>query len=278
MSRALKRGQRLRMTDLDDKGMKVALADAYERLTIHLDALAAGRLAAIRDTSALLRTLIASGAGNNLLRRAMRRFGLDEPVVRVGPQLVRDSRGSAAIVLAFGGLPIIDGPGRDVPITNWIESVALVHPGLHRDSYTWAEYVNHYANTYGSHIAGSIPEVLSGTVVHRVHGNLNLGQYLICGSAINAGRALADILRQLGEQPTAELRQPGFPLNGFVAWPTADNEAVDFEMSARVTVSGPLLEFQNYRQMGARRVLRVTAEVIDDDTIKFHFENNEPAS
>jgi hypothetical protein len=164
-----------------------------QRLGRHLDALEAGQVGAVDDVAAALRTLLAHGKGDDVIVRLCRIHGIPLPQIQVSEPVVDSQR----IGLAFGAVP---APSQDDPpviivdIDAWRRLPALIVRGAPRRVSTWEQLITEYANTFGSHLSGTIPHLLSHMSSIGYSGPLDLGEYLIHCAGIVAEDALQQVL------------------------------------------------------------------------------------
>ncbi|OBI37181.1 hypothetical protein A5709_15225 [Mycobacterium sp. E1386] len=171
-------------------------AQLRARLTRHLDALERRDPGAVQDVAAVLRTALAHGKGDDVVRRLCRAARVPLPQVRVS----QPANQSPHVLLAAGAMPVLVDDDADqvhpqlVDIDRWTRMPALVVAGglPHRVT-DWNELIGLYANTYGSHLSGTIPEVLSNASRVRSDG-LDLGEYLVHCAGIIGEDALDQAL------------------------------------------------------------------------------------
>jgi hypothetical protein len=104
---------------------------------------------------------------------------------------------SQQIGLAFGAVPAPsqdDPPVRIVDINAWRGLDALTVRGAPRRVSGWEQLITDYANTFGSHLSGTIPHLLSHMSSICYSGSLDLGEYLIHCAGIVAEDALQQVL------------------------------------------------------------------------------------
>jgi hypothetical protein len=163
-----------------------------QRLGRHLDALEAGECGAVDDVAAVLRILLVHGSGNNVIVRLCRTNSIPLPRIQVS-EPVADHQ---SIGLAFGAVPALSGdePVRVVDIDTWRGWKALIVRGAPRRASTWEQLIKEYANTFGSHLSGTIPHLLSQMASICYSGPLDLGEYLIHCAGLVAEDALHQVL------------------------------------------------------------------------------------
>jgi hypothetical protein len=164
-----------------------------QRLGRHLDALEAGEVGAVDDVAAVLRTPLAHGKGDDVIVRLCRSHRIPLPQIQVTEPVVN----SQGIGLAFGAVPAPsegDPPVRIVDINVWRGLDALIVRGAPRRVSSWEQLITDYANTFGSHLSGTIPHLLSEMSSMCYSGSLDLGEYLIHCAGIVAEDALQQAL------------------------------------------------------------------------------------
>src|SRR5277367_1462481 len=180
------------------------LAGAIElahRLTRHLAALERGEIGAVADVAAVLRTLIVRGEGDDVLRRLCKRMHVPLPEVVVS----RAAYEGPSVVLSAGAIPV---PPEDlskphaiptlmVNLNRWSDMTALVvRDGAPRRANNWDGVIKMYANTFGSHLSGTIPNTLLKTS-KIMSGTLDLGEYLVFCAGVVAEDMLNQVLDTL---------------------------------------------------------------------------------
>ncbi|WP_066904253.1 hypothetical protein [Mycolicibacterium houstonense] len=176
-----------------------------QRLTRHLSALESGEPGAVADVAAVLRTLIARGEGDDVIRKLCKRKRVPLPDVLV----TTAANDAPSVVLSAGAIPVTpedhDHPHqiatRMVRFDVWSDMTALVvRGGNPRRANNWDRVISMYANTFGSHLSGTIPSTLLETS-SIMSGELDLGEYLIFCAGIVAESALNQVLDALAEKP-----------------------------------------------------------------------------
>lgn len=76
----------------------------------------------------------------------------------------------------------------------------VVRGGVPRRVNNWDRVISMYANTFGSHMSGTIPKTLLETS-SIMSGELDLGEYLIFCAGIVAENALSQVLDTLANKP-----------------------------------------------------------------------------
>jgi hypothetical protein len=142
----------------------------------HLRDSIGGRASAMDDLAVVLRILACPGKGDDALRDAVKRFGLQEPSVIVS----RPAEKYLLTLIAFGGVAaerkrLRPGPAETVrhgsksrPVemimSDWLASLCLVNPNLVRRHHTWSQLIADVANTNGAHLSGSVPQRVCCTI------------------------------------------------------------------------------------------------------------------
>lgn len=146
--------------------------------------------------AAVLRTLLAHGAGDNAIERLCRIKGISLPQFNVSKPVADHPQ----IGLAFGAVPALPGgdePVNSVDLNTWRGMKALIIRGAPRRLSTWEQLITAYANTYGSHLSGTIPHLLSHMSSICYSGHLDLGEYLIHCAGLVAEDALQQTLGRI---------------------------------------------------------------------------------
>jgi hypothetical protein len=188
----------------------------------HLDALERREPGAAADVAAALRTLLTHGDGNDVIRRLCRTTNTALPQVLI-TQSAADHRD---VVLSVGALPTspqdetvsagISRPQFLVDIDQWMNKRALViRHGRPRRANNWHHVTSMYANSRGSHLSGTFPEILSQMSV-VTSDRLDLGQYLIHSAGTAAESLLNQVLAEVSGKPVIELHKAGRHLNPLV--------------------------------------------------------------
>ncbi|QTE31093.1 hypothetical protein [Pengzhenrongella sicca] len=154
------------------------------RLSSTLDLADSGDPHAWETLASLLRTLISDGKGNGVCRRLERDFGYAFPSVVVSPAPSEP----AGTVLAFGNLPDYraakidpnpNGPRREVGFFSWLDLKSIRIPvAAQRTTFSYARLVTAVANTTGSHVSHTVPDLLDRARVFGVSG-MALSAFLI---------------------------------------------------------------------------------------------------
>jgi len=169
-------------------------ASLQRRLTRSLDDWDAGDQDALRDVAGYSRTLLAFGKGDGLLRRLVSMYALELPPVYTFSQ--PDVGGGVA--LSVGGL-VADAPDDDtneLSLDEWLRADVVVATSARRRRTDWAQFVTDYGNTFGAHVAPSIPESLEQVKVFR-GPNGHMGGYILRAAAVVAERLLGEALLSL---------------------------------------------------------------------------------
>ena len=190
---------------ISDEDFVAGAIELGQRLTRHLSALENGAAGAVADVAAVLRTLIVRGDGNDVIRRLCKRKGVALPEVLV----TRAAHDGPSVVLSAGAIPVTpedeDHPHqiatRMVNLNEWADMTALVvRGGTPKRVNNWDRVISMYANTFGSHMSGTIPNTLLKTS-SVMSGELDLGEYLTFCAAIVAENALNQVLDALAGKP-----------------------------------------------------------------------------
>ncbi|QVI27288.1 hypothetical protein MN2019_24280 [Mycolicibacterium neoaurum] len=199
-----------------------------QRLTRHLGALEQGEAGAVADVAAVLRTLVVRGEGDDVIRRLCKRKRLPIPEVLV----TRAAFDGPAVVLSAGAIPVAP-EDRDHPhqiatqivtLDEWSNMTALVvRGGTPRRVNNWDRVISLYANTFGSHMSGTIPDTLV-KASSIMSGALDLGEYLIFCAGIVAESALNQILDVLDKKPIIVAHKSGRKPNPLVHLTLRDDE------------------------------------------------------
>jgi hypothetical protein len=190
---------------ISDEDFVAGSIELGQRLTRHLSALENGESGAVADVAAVLRTLIVRGEGDDVIRRLCKRKHVSIPEVLV----TRAAYDGPSVVLSAGAIPVTpedeDHPHqiatRMVNLNVWSDMTALVvRGGTPRRANNWDRVISMYANTFGSHMSGTIPHTLLETS-SIMSGELDLGEYLIFCAGIVAENALNQVLDTLANKP-----------------------------------------------------------------------------
>lgn len=200
----------------DDQFVSCAI-ELGHRLSRHLDALESGEPGAVADVAAVLRTLIVRGEGDDVIRRLCRRMHIDLPEVLV----TRAAYDRPLVILSAGAMPVTPEDA-DLPhqietklvdLNRWSDMTALVvRDGNPQRVNDWDKVIKMYANTFGSHLSGTIAETLS-TASSIMSGKLDLGQYLVHCAGIIAENSLNQVLSAISGDPIIVPYKPGRQLN-----------------------------------------------------------------
>lgn len=173
-------------------------ARLLSRLSRHLDSLQSGADGAVEDVAAVLRTAMCPGKGDKVIDRLCKQLHIPAPLVRVsGP-----ARTDPPVIFAIGGMPLNDKPsaetgkppGKLVSVETWLQQPALVVRGAapRRES-SWAQVITMYANTFGAHLSGTIPE-LTFASPNSTFGSKCLQEHLIYSAGLVGELALSKVL------------------------------------------------------------------------------------
>ncbi|SKF63555.1 hypothetical protein [Mycobacteroides abscessus] len=183
---------------ISDGDFLISAIELGQRLSRHLTALENGEAGAVADVAAVLRTLIVRGEGDDVIRRLCKRMHVPMPQVLVSSAACDGD----SVILSVGGIP---GTPQDeehphqipnciVSLNEWSDMTALVvRGGRPKRANNWDRVISMYANTFGSHISGTIPNTLLETS-SIMSGELDLGEYLIFCAGIVAEGALNQVL------------------------------------------------------------------------------------
>jgi hypothetical protein len=249
------------------------------RLRRHLDALEAGEAGAVDDVAAVLRTLLGHGRGNDVVVRVCRMKSIPLPHAYVSAPVVDRQ----AIGLAFGAVPTPDtAPEAEghiwVDIDSWRKLPALIVRGAPRRVNTWEQLISSYANTYGSHVSGTIPHLLSETSAICYSGPLDLGEYLIHCAGIVAEDAIHQALTSIDSDGLV-VRPRHRRLNPLLRLivqphPTEPTMTVQFSLEGRPLAS--TIPIAKVRLEDQYFLLELTPATTDTAHWEFQFTNTEP--
>ncbi|MFJ4996547.1 hypothetical protein ACIP5T_00200 [Microbacterium sp. NPDC088619] len=218
---------------LTDEEFIAAFVRASRRLSRHLDYVDAGDEDARDDLALILRMLVCPGNGDKLIGRAVDRFKLDEPIVLCGG--APPDRKTA--YLYIGSIPNSGSSGdpeeslRSVPFMQWALSTVIVTGRSTPRVVKWTELISSYANTYGAHASGTVPDLLGHVSLLGVAAT-DLGTYLLRQAGRATEGACAEILHKLGQREDAAVARPWHLRT---TWPVAlkvdveDGFLVDFK-------------------------------------------------
>ena len=242
------------------------------RLRRHMDALQAGEVGAVDDVAAVLRALLAHGSGDDGLRRLCRMHGINVPKVYVSEPVVDKQ----SIALAFGAVPApadIEVPVRHLDIDAWRRLPALIVRSAPRRVSTWEQVIREYGNTFGSHLSGTIPHLLSeiSSICHS--GPLDLGEYLIHCAGIVAEDALQQALATIDGDPDATAKRPQHqrlnPMVGLIVERYAPKGAISVQYSIAGYPIGSTIELAKVRLEDQNFLLKVTRDTADASTFNW---------
>jgi hypothetical protein len=179
------------------------------RLRDHIERLDNGVVYAVDDLAVVLRAMLCPGAGNDVMRRLYDVAGCSRPEVLIS----RPPESGADVVFSVGAIPtrepgaLADGAYR-VPLTQWPNTRFLVvTSGGTQLDFTWAKFLNSYANKWGgAHLDSVVPTHLQ-VIDYHAAGGLSLTGYLLRSAAVEvwylAQQAFARKLRG-GSHPVAD--------------------------------------------------------------------------
>ena len=156
------------------------------RLRDHIERLDDGAVHAADDLAVVLRALLCPGKGNGVLYRLYRECGVRIPEVI----LSRPPEDGSTSQFSVGSIPtreagaVADGAVR-TPMTKWPNAAVLVISlGGDRRRFTWADFLNSYANKWGgAHLDVVVPEHLQFIDCYGA-GGLSLTGYLLRTAAV----------------------------------------------------------------------------------------------
>jgi hypothetical protein len=252
-----------------------------QRLRRHMDALQAGAVGAVDDVAGVLRTLLAHGSGDDGLRRLCRMHGINVPKVYVSEPVVDQQ----SIALAFGAVPApadFEEPVRHVDTDAWRKLPALIVRSAPRRVSTWEQVIREYGNTFGSHLSGTIPHLLSeiSSICHS--GPLDLGEYLIHCAGIVAEDALDQALATIDGDPGAATKSPQHqrlnPIVRLIVNRRAPKGAISAQYSIAGYPIGSTIELATVRLEGQTFSLKVTRDSADASTFDWEYEQSGPGA
>ncbi|TFD60311.1 hypothetical protein [Cryobacterium sp. Hh38] len=187
--------------NLSQDELKDRLVRASHRLSRHLSNFIAGNIGAGDDLAAILRTVVCTGKGDDVIGRVVKAFHLTSPKLVISPP----ANGELSTMFSVGSLPIPEGFG-ELPegtpevatFHEWRDRVCLV---IERDDsgtrvFTWGRFIATAANTWGSHTAATIPLELDETRMH-LFGNRPIDEYLLVQAAMVVEWVLESLLMEL---------------------------------------------------------------------------------
>lgn len=179
---------RLRPGELDISGHAL-IGPAMQmtaRLRDHIERLDNGVVYAVDDLAVVLRAMLCPGRGNDVLRRLYDVAGCPRPDVL----LSRPPTSGPDVVFSVGAIPTRElgavGDGAThVRLTKWPGTRFLVVTSAGRQmDYTWAEFLNGYANKWGgAHLDSAVPSHLQ-LIDYHAAGGLSLTGYLLRAAAV----------------------------------------------------------------------------------------------
>jgi len=190
-----------------------SLRRATHRLSRHITDHLNGEFAAIDDVAALLRTLCAKGAGDKLIMRVVRSYGIEPAQM----SYARPVEGLPGTVLELGAVPQLRAHAPShvtLSLLEWLDTPALIAaeridaplPATHK-RHTWQQLINDLANVRGSHATQTIAAWLDVASLGGVH-DISLADYIIESAAVVVEDTLRYTLSKLGHPEDApEMRQ-----------------------------------------------------------------------
>jgi hypothetical protein len=200
----------------DDEFVACAI-ELGHRLSRHLDALESAEPGAVADVAAVLRTLLVRGSGDDVIRRLCKRMHIDLPEVLV----TRAAYDRPLVILSAGAMPVTP-EDTDLPhkietklvnLNRWSDMTALVvRDGKPQRVNNWDNVIKMYANSFGSHLSGTITGTLF-TASSIKSGRLGLGQHLVHCAGIVGENALHQVLAAIAGDPIIVPHKEGRQLN-----------------------------------------------------------------
>jgi hypothetical protein len=169
------------------------------RLRDHIERLDDGAVHAADDLAVVLRALLCPGKGNGVLHRLFRECGVSIPEVI----LSRPPEGDSTSQFSVGSIPtreagaVADG-AVPTPVTKWPNATVLV-VSLRGDRrwFTWAAFLNAYANKWGgAHLDIVVPEHLQFIDCYGA-GGLSLTGYLLRTAAMEVWLLAQQVYREV---------------------------------------------------------------------------------
>lgn len=169
------------------------------RLRDHIERLDNGAVHAADDLAVVLRALLCPGTGNSVLRRLYQECGVSEPVVIVS----RAPDANANTQFSVGSIPtreegaIADG-GVRVPLKRWANlPVLVVTLAGDQRKFTWADFLNSYANKWGgAHLDAIVPQHLQ-FIDYYAAGGFSLTNYLLRTAAVEVWLLAQEVYRKI---------------------------------------------------------------------------------
>jgi hypothetical protein len=168
------------------------------RLRDHIERLDDGVVYAADDLAVVLRALICPGDGNRVLMRLYDSTRQPVPNVLVS----RPASADPDVFFAVGSIPTELGAEADgainVALTAWMNTTVLVVQGSgSRRTYTWAQFLNEYANKWGgAHLDRAVPAHLRMIDNHAAAG-MPLSNYLMRTAAVQVWFVAQALFRDL---------------------------------------------------------------------------------
>lgn len=208
------------------------------RLSTNLDAVDAGDPHAAETVASLLRTLISDGKGNSVCRR-LGKLGITFPTVTVS----RAPGHHPTTIFSLGNMPDLDGLAADTsggqgwrreePFLRWIGLTSLRMPiASQRTTYSFAHLIAAIANTYGSHVSHTVPDLLDRATLFGVSG-FSLSAYLVRQVAWAVERSCERALVDAGCEVGDHARRAVHLGESFVAGLEVTEDDVDVEASVK---------------------------------------------
>lgn len=156
------------------------------RLRDHIERLDSGVAYAADDLAVVLRAMLCASRGNRVLRRIYEGLNVEEPKLLLSkPPASGDN-----VIFSVGSVPVRElgamADGADwIPLKRWADtplmSVAL---GARQKVYTWANFLDDYANKWGgAHLDDVVPAYIQH-VDYFAAGGLSLTSYLLRSAAV----------------------------------------------------------------------------------------------
>jgi hypothetical protein len=249
-----------------------------QRLGRHLNALEAGEVGAVDDVAAVLRTLLAHGKGDDVVARLCRIKSIPLPQIMISEPVIDRQK----IGLAFGAVPAPahGDPVRLVDINIWRALPALIVRGAPRRVSTWEQLITDYANTFGSHLSGTIPHLLSQMSSICYSGSLDLGEYLIHCAGIVAEDALQQILGTIDGDTAGAIEIPRHrrlnPLLRLIVEPQLPEPLMTTQFYIEGRPIGTTIHIAKVRLDDLYFLLELTPRTADTAEFEFEFTNGEP--
>ncbi|OBA70602.1 hypothetical protein A5641_12185 [Mycobacterium sp. 1554424.7] len=273
------------MSNLSRAATREEILDAarrqFHRLRRHMDALQAGEVGAVDDVAGVLRALLAHGSGDDGLKRLCKMHGINLPKVYVS-EPVADQQ---SIALAFGAVPApadFEEPARYLDTDAWRRLPALIVRSAPRRVSTWEQVIREYGNTFGSHLSGTIPHLLSEISSICYSGPLDLGEYLIHCAGIVAEDALQQALSTIDGDADAATKCPQHQRLNPIVRLIVERQAPKGGISAQYSIAGyPIgstIELVKVRLNDQNFILKVTRDTANASTFDWEYEQSGPGA